>query len=103
MNIVSWNVRGLGKPSKRFLVKDFLNLHFANVCCLQESKLAEISLVTWREIGGAYLDQFVFLPSRGTAGGFIIGWNSFVLSGKLAFFGIFSLSVDFYSKIDNLH
>lgn len=42
MNIVTWNVRGLGRPAKRFLVKDFLNLHFADVCCIQESKLEEI-------------------------------------------------------------
>lgn len=56
MNIISWNVRGLGRPSKRFLVKDFLNLHFAKVCCLQESKLNKVSPLTWREIEGSHLD-----------------------------------------------
>ncbi|KAH7677354.1 DNase I-like protein [Dioscorea alata] len=76
MNIVSWNVRGLGQASKRFLVKDFLNLHFADVCCLQESKLEKISLATWREIGGQRLNQFLFLLARGLARGIIIGWNS---------------------------
>lgn len=102
MNVITWNVRGLGKPAKQFLVKDFLNLHFANVCCLQESKLEEISLASWREIGGSRLDQFLCVPARGTAGGIIIGWNSGILTGKLVKKGLFSLTVDFYSKRDNL-
>lgn len=73
MNIISWNVRGLGRPSKRFLVKVFLNLHFAKVCCLQESKLNEVSLSTWHEIGGSHLDQFVFLCASSSAGSIILG------------------------------
>lgn len=72
MNIINWNVRGLGRPAKRFLVKDFLNLHFADVCCLQESKLKEVTPAIWREIGGKQLDQFSFAPARGSAGGIII-------------------------------
>lgn len=34
MNLISWNVRGLGRPVKRFLVKDFLYLHSVDICCL---------------------------------------------------------------------
>lgn len=64
MNIMNWNVRGQGRPAKRFLVKDFLNLHFADICCLQESKLGVISNSMWREIGGYRLDQFAFVPTR---------------------------------------
>lgn len=67
MNIISWNIRGLGRPEKCFLVRDFLNLHFVGVCCLQESKLEDISRIMWKEIGGPRLDQFAFLPSVGTA------------------------------------
>lgn len=51
-NIVSWNVRGLCLLAEHFLVKDFFYLHFANVCCLPESKFEEIHMSTWREIGG---------------------------------------------------
>lgn len=83
MNIISWNVRGLGRPTKRFLVKDFLNLHFVDVCCLQESKLEDISGTLWREIGGPRLDKFVFLPAIGSSGGIIVGWNSVLLSGTV--------------------
>lgn len=66
MNIINWNVRGLGRPSKRFLVKDFLNIHFAEVCCLQETKLNEITPVTWWKIGESRLDQFAFIPANGS-------------------------------------
>lgn len=103
MNIISWNVRGLGRPAKRFLVKDFLNLHFADVCCLQETKLISITAATWRKLGGPRLDKFIFLPSIGASGGIIIGWNSVLLTGAVSSRGAFSVSVDFFSKRDNFH
>ncbi|KAH7662169.1 Exodeoxyribonuclease III protein [Dioscorea alata] len=102
MNLITWNVRGLGRPAKRFLVKDFLLLHFADVCCLQESKLEEISPTIWREIGGGWLDQFFSVPAHGTAGGIIIGWNIAIMSAKLLKLGTFSLTVEFLSFSDNL-
>ncbi|KAH7692001.1 RNA-directed DNA polymerase protein [Dioscorea alata] len=101
MNIVSWNVRGLGRPAKRYLVKDFLNLHFADICCLQESKLEIITENIWRDIGGARLDQFESLPVKGSTGGIIMGWNSGAHSGKLIKVGTFSLTMEFHSKRDN--
>ncbi|KAH7690552.1 RNA-directed DNA polymerase protein [Dioscorea alata] len=103
MNLVTWNVRGLGRPAKRFLVKDLLHINFADVCCLQESKLDSVSALIWREIGGSRLDDFAYLPSQGSAGGIIIGWNSSLFSGKVALRGTFSLTIDFYSKVDNRH
>lgn len=69
---------------KHFLVKDFLNLHFVDVCCLQESKLHTISGITWREISGPRLDQFSFLPSIGMLGDIIVGWNSVLIKGSIA-------------------
>lgn len=101
MDIISWNVKGLGRPAKRFLVKDFLNLYFADMCCLEESKLEEIFLATWHKIDGSWLDQFFFLPAKGTAGGIIMGWNSLAFTDKLASVGSFSLTIEFCSKRDN--
>ncbi|KAH7692263.1 RNA-directed DNA polymerase protein [Dioscorea alata] len=102
MNLITWNVRGLCRPAKRFLVRDFLNIHCSDVCCLQESKLSEISQSVWREIGGTRFDKFVYLPARRSTGGIIIRWNSLVVDGKLEGSGTFSLSVNFQSKRDNL-
>lgn len=49
-------------------MKDFLNLHFADVCCLQELKLDVVSPIVWRDIGGMKLDEFAFIPAVGSAG-----------------------------------
>lgn len=68
MNIISLNVRGIGRLSKRFIVKDFLHLHYADICCLQETKLEMILPTTWREIGETSLDKFVFVQAKGSVG-----------------------------------
>jgi len=73
---LSWNVRGLGRPTKRHLVKDFIFSSRADIVCLQESKLQDLHISTWRSIGGSNLKNFEFLPALGTAGGIIIAWNS---------------------------
>ncbi|KAH7682447.1 DNase I-like protein [Dioscorea alata] len=101
MNIISWNVRGLGRPSKRFLVKDFLLLHHVDIVCLQESKLSLIGPATWRSIGGPKLDKFAFTPACGSAGAMIIGWNSNLVEGLLLSQGTFCLSVKFRTKSDD--
>ncbi|KAH7662798.1 DNase I-like protein [Dioscorea alata] len=101
MNIITWNVRGLGRPAKRFLVRDFLNLHFVDVCCLQESKLDVLSQNLWREIGGTRLDKFAFVLAIGTAGGIIMGWNGGTFTGTIVQAGVFSLTLDFLTVGDN--
>lgn len=101
MNIITWNVRGLGRSAKRFLVKDFLSIHHVEVCCLQESKLDVILAATWREIGGSSLDQFAFALVVGTSGGMIIGWNGAILAGKVERVGIFSITVGFQDLRNN--
>lgn len=51
----------------------------------------------WREIGGHWLNQFLFLP-----GGILIRWNSAILTGQLVQVGKFSLIVNFCSFSDHL-
>lgn len=100
-NIITWNVRGLGKPSKRFLVKNFLELHLADVCCFQESKLSDLNQSIWRDIGGGRLDSFRYIPAKGYSGGMIIGWNSSLRNGRVVFEGSFCLTVEFTNLADN--
>lgn len=89
-------------PSKRFLVRDFLQLHHADICCLQESKLSSIDLATWRSIGGPRLDKFSFVPAIGSAGGIIIGWNSNLFIGILKHQGLFSLTIEFTNQANRI-
>jgi exonuclease III len=41
MNILSWNVRGLGTVKKRRLVKDLLYIHSIDLVNLQKTKKSE--------------------------------------------------------------
>ncbi|XP_039116779.1 uncharacterized protein LOC120252722, partial [Dioscorea cayenensis subsp. rotundata] len=99
--VVVSNVRGLGRPSKRFLVKDSLLLHRALVCCIQESKLDSVTPAIWRSVGGNHFDDYCWSPSHGSSGGMIIGWNSSTLKGKLIHSGKFCLTVEFHNSLDD--
>lgn len=102
MKILSWNVRGLGRPSKRHLVKDFLSSVKADIVCFQESKLQVIHRSLWNTIGGKYLDSFEFIPTFGSAGGIIMSWDSSKVIGSLIHSGTFSLTLKFTNKFDNI-
>jgi exonuclease III len=41
MNILSWNVRGLGKPKRRRLVTKILYTHHIDIVSIQETKKSE--------------------------------------------------------------
>lgn len=71
------------------------------MCCLQETKLELVQPAIWREIGGSSLDQFAFVPAKGSAGGIVLGWNSALLIGTVGQVGEFCLSVDFVVWRDN--
>lgn len=100
MNNISWNVRGLGGPGKKDLVRDFIDQFKPSIVCFQESKLAMVDRFTWRSISGNTLDCFCFAGARGTAGGMIVGWSSALFKGKLISSGTFCLTVEFFSIQD---
>lgn len=68
---------------------------------MHESKLKDISATIWREIGGNRLDQFIFVPTKGSAGGIILGWNDALLVGMLENVGTFIITIEFHSVRDN--
>ena len=45
--------------------------------------------------------MFVFIPSRGLAGGIIIGWNGLLLKRLVVYLGTFCLTVEFLRLKDN--
>ena len=100
MNIVSWNVRGLGRPSKRFLVKNFLDLHNTDICCIQESKFVEVNTSTWRSFGERWLDCFSFSPTQEMPVGMIIGWRGSMFKRILVHSSPFCLIVEFTNSHD---
>ncbi|KAH7677378.1 RNA-directed DNA polymerase protein [Dioscorea alata] len=101
MKILSWNVRGLGRSSKRYLLKDVISTSHVDIVCLQESKLQELHCSTWRSIGGKCIDTFEFLPALGTAGGIIIAWDRSQVIGSLIHKRKFSITIGFSNSFNN--
>lgn len=100
MNINSWNVRGLGRPVIKYLVRDFLDQFRPSIFCLQESKFSELDRNTWKLIDGSSLDYFCFAFARGVSGGTIIRWKGSLLKGTLIHSGTFCLFVEFTDQRD---
>ena len=55
MALISWNVRGLGEPAKRRLVKDFIVSNNYCAVVFQETKLDKTSPGILRSLSGAKL------------------------------------------------
>lgn len=95
LKILSWNVKGLGRPLKCHLVKDVILTSQADIVYLQEFKLQEIHSSTWRSIGGMCINTFNFLPALGIASGIIITWDLSQVNGTLIHKGTFSITIEF--------
>lgn len=52
MKILSYNVRGLGSSVKKNELKDLINKHKIEFCCVQETRLKLISNVDCKLIWG---------------------------------------------------
>ena len=52
MKIVTWNVRGLGRPEKKRAVRRLLSKRRCDLAFIQKSKLEAINLSLWRFLAG---------------------------------------------------
>ena len=83
MNIVSWNCKGMGNASKAEAVKDHIKMASPNVLFLQETKVAEetllsLSKMNWKKNVG------IVVSARGSSGGIATLWveDSFSLENS---------------------
>lgn len=74
MNIISWNVRGLGKPKRRRLVIDVLADHYIDRVSLQETKKEDLKDRTLNNWSPNITGWFI-LPEVGRDGGILFGVN----------------------------
>ena len=84
MNIVSWNCRGLGTPSKVEHVKDLLIMASLDVLLLQETKIEEETLFSlskknWKKNTGKDVS------ARGSFGGLATLWIEELFSMENSF------------------
>lgn len=70
IKILSWNVRGLNAKEKRMIVKSLLQEWKADVVCLQETKLKEVSKKSIKDLWGGRSVEWIHLDAIGAAGGF---------------------------------
>ena len=73
MQLVSWNCRGLGNPSKAEVVKDLLKIETPEILMLQETKiegdsLLQISSNKWKKNAGKAIS------ARGSSEGLATLW-----------------------------
>ena len=72
LGVLAWNVRGLNNPTRRSLIRLFMQSLDVSLVCFQESKLALVNESVVRETLGLGFDGFDFLPAEGTRGGILL-------------------------------
>ena len=73
--ILVWNVRGLNNRDRRNSVRDVVISSNADIICLQETKVANMSQHLLLSVCGSAYDNFITLPANGTRGGVLIAWK----------------------------
>jgi len=73
--ILVWNVRGLNKRDRRNSIRDVVISSNADIICLQETKVANMSQHLLLSVCGSAYDNFITLLANGTRGGVLIAWK----------------------------
>ena len=93
--ILSWNVRGVNDPEKRKVIKNFLRSYKADVVCLQETKIQEMSIDLVRSLGVGRQLNWKAMNAEGSAGGILVFWDNSRISMVDSVVGSFSVSCVF--------
>jgi hypothetical protein len=74
------------------------------VFCIHETKMEDINPHSFRRLAPKRFTKFAFNPSRGVSGGgILIGWNDSLLQGTIQEVNLFSITVDFASRLSADH
>lgn len=75
MIIISWNVRGLGRPANKSTVRRLIKANKVDLLLLQETKIhSDIESVIF-SVWGSRRCVWEWVPSDGASGGLIAIWN----------------------------
>ena len=69
LKLLSWNVRGLNNPQKRYTVKNLLKEWKCDVVCFQETKLDYVNLAVVKSLWSSPFVDWKALDAIHTAGG----------------------------------
>jgi exonuclease III len=75
MKMLIWNTRGLGDEDKNNIIFKQIMQSNANLICIQETKLQDITIFKARQFLPPRYTGFVFQPADGAAGGILFAWS----------------------------
>jgi hypothetical protein len=77
MKGIFWNIRGLNKPGRQLSLEQIIRDNHVDFIGIQETKKIEFQNNFVRNLpGGAVNFEWHFLPTRGAAGGILVGFRS---------------------------
>ena len=101
LKIMSWNVRGVNNRDKRKVLKAFIRSKKADIACMQETKIQNMSVGIVRSLGvGRFLDWGT-VDAEGFAGGILDFWDKRVVELVDMETWIFSVSCCFRNCTDS--
>ena len=75
LKLLSWNVRGVNKSTKRKVIKSVIRKQKVDLFCIQETKIQDMTDRVVRSLGtGRFLD-WKALNACGSVGGILICWS----------------------------
>lgn len=80
MKILSFNVRGLGNPAKRRVIRDLVTREQVECLCIQETKIQSIDNRLCAQLWGDAEFDWQFQPAVSRAGGLLCIWKRGIFS-----------------------
>ena len=79
LKLLSWNVRGVNKSTKRKVIKSVIRKQKVDLFCIQETKVQVMSDRVVSSLGSGRFLDWKALDACGSAGGILICWDKRVL------------------------
>ena len=76
MNILSYNIRGLGRGIKWASIRRLVGKHKIDLLCLQETKRDSLDKALCQTLWGQSDFEWEWVPAVNTAGGLLCIWNN---------------------------
>ena len=100
VKLFTWNARGLGRPLKRRLLRDYLISHSIDIIGILETKKESFTERTLNSLSSS-ITKWIQLPSSGLSGGILVGYDESKFVVLNSWIGEFSISIHFQNKIDH--
>jgi len=76
--ILTWNVRGFNSSARQDSVRTLLEASWADIICVQETKIAAISQRVILSALGSDFSDYIDLPAVGASGGILVAWRQHI-------------------------